>query len=153
MGFEYTTPAVTKWRLDTFTEVIDTFEKDFANAVHHKVYVEQKYETILLHIVGKSLVTTREILTLCAHGYADGALSLGRNLYEQMMIVSFFELHKNDTDFQKYVEDFFLSYEVQRNRCFRDMDQYIPEGDINDLKVEWENLKKQTKRTIKGDYW
>ena len=97
MGFDYSTPAIIKWRLDDFMKIVDEFESAFADTVHHKTCVGQNYETILLHIVGKSLVTTREILTLCAHGYPDGALSLGRNLYEQMMIVSFFELHKNDS--------------------------------------------------------
>ena len=106
MSFEYTTPAIIKWRLDDFMKIIDIFEEDFADKVHHKVSVGQNYKNILLHIVGKSMVTTKEILTLCAHGYPDGALSLGRNLYEQMIITSFFEIHKKDNDFQKYVDDF-----------------------------------------------
>ena len=126
MSFEYTAPAIIKWRLDDFMKIIDIFEEDFADKVHHKVSVGQNYETILLHIVGKSMVTTKEILTLCAHGYPDGALSLGRNLYEQMIITSFFEIHKKDNDFQKYVDDFFLSYDTQRNKCLRDIDKYVP---------------------------
>ena len=153
MSFEYISPAIEKWKLDEFLEIVDSFEDDFADAVHHKVCVEQNYETILLHIVGKSLVTTREILTLCAHGYSDGALSLGRNLYEQMMIVSFFEAHKNDTNFQTYIDDFFLSNNTQRNRCLRDINQYVPNDDIDGLNAEWEALKKRTERKIKGDYW
>lgn len=88
------------------------------------------------------MVTAREILTLCAHGYPDGALSLGRNLYEQMIVISFFEMHKDDVDFQEYVDDFFLNYEVQRNKCFRDIDRYIPDDGRTALEVEWENLKK-----------
>ena len=153
MNFEYTSLAITKWKLDDFMDVVDNFENDFADAVHHKEYVSQEYKTILLHIVGKSLVTIREILTLCAQGYSDGALSLGRNLYEQMIIVLFFELHKNDNEFQKYVEDFFLSYEVQRNKCFRDIDQYVPSGDMDKLNIELEELKNRANRKIKGDYW
>lgn len=153
MSFEYTTPAIAKWKLDDFMEVINTFENDFADTVNQKVYIGRNYETILLHIVGKSLVAAREILTLCAHGYSDGALSLGRNLYEQMMITSFFEMHKNDANFQEYIDDFFLSYEVQRNKCLRDIDQYVPEGDIDTLRAEWEELKRRTKRNLHGDYW
>lgn len=153
MSFEYTTLAIAKWKLDAFMEVIDTFENDFADTVHHKVYIGRNYETTLLHIIGKSLVTAREILILCAHGYSDGPLSLGRNLYEQMMITSFFEMHKNDANFQEYIDDFFLSYEVQRNKCLRDIDQYVAEGDIDTLKAEWEELKNRTKRNLHGDYW
>lgn len=153
MSFEYTTPAIDKWKLDAFMKIVDSFEDAFADAVHHKAYIDSNYLTILLHTVGKSLVTVREILTLCAHGYPDGALSLGRNLYEQMIIVSFFEIHKNDADFQGYIDDFFLSYDVQRNRCLRDINRYVPDDNIDDLNAEWESLKKQTKRKLSGDYW
>ena len=153
MGFSYSTQTITKWRLDAFMGAIDNFESDFADTVHHKVCVGQNYETILTHITGKSLVTAREILALCAHSYPDGALSLGRNLYEQMMIVSFFDIHKKDTDFQQYIDDFFLSYQVQRNKCFRDIDQYIQEGEIDTLKSEWDELKSRTKQNLHGDYW
>lgn len=153
MGFDYTTPAIKKWRLDEFMGVIDHFEDELANLTHHKMRVGYDYKTILLHILGKSILTTREILTLCAHGYPDGALSLGRNLYEQMMIIAFFEMHKDDDDFQEYVDDFFLSYDVQRNKCLRDIEKYIPGENGIDLDKEHESLKKQTKRRIRGDYW
>lgn len=86
MSFEYTTPAITKWKLDDFMEVIDQFNDALADNTHHKICIGHDYQTILVHIAGKSILTTKEILTLCAHGYPDGALSLGRNLYEQMMI-------------------------------------------------------------------
>lgn len=153
MSFEYTTPAIDKWKLDDFMKIVDGFEDEFADAVHHKAYIGNDYQTILLHIVGKSLVTAREILTLCAHGYPDGALSLGRNLYEQMIIVSFFEIHKGDADFQGYIDDFFLSYNVQRNKCLRDIDKYLPGGNISELNTEREELKKRTTRRLDGDYW
>ena len=112
MGFEYVTPAITRWKLDEFVKVIDEFEEELSDKVHHKMCVKNDYNTILLHIAGKSLITTREILTLCSFGYTDGALSLGRNLYEQMIIVGFFEIHKKDKNFQDYIADFFLSYDV-----------------------------------------
>lgn len=153
MGFEYSTQAMTKWKLDVFMDVIDDFENTLADSVHHEPYGYQSYQMVLLKIAEKTLVTVRELLTLCAHGYADGALSLGRNLYEQMMIVCFFEIHKNDADFQEYIDDFFLSYEVQRNKCLRAIDAYIPDGNITQYEKEYEELKAQTKKTIRGDYW
>ena len=153
MSFEYTTPAIDKWKLDDFMKIVDDFEDEFADTVHHKAYIDNDYQTALLHIVGKSLVTVRELLTLCAHGYPDGALSLGRNLYEQMIIVSFFELHKNDVDFQGYIDDFFLSYDVQRNKCLRDINRYVPDDNIDALYAEREKLQKCTTRKFNGDYW
>lgn len=153
MGFEYYTPAIAKWNLDDLMEIIDDFEDAIADRVHHKMSIKNDYRTILIHIAGKALVTTRELVTLCAHGYSDGALSLGRNLYEQLIIVSFLEMHKNSTNFQDYVDDFFLSYEVQRNKCLRDIDKYIPDDNISSLNDEFEELKKRAKRKITGDYW
>ncbi len=153
MSFGYNTPAITKWRLDDFMKVINSFENAFAETVNHKMQIDHNYENILLYIVGKSLVTARGILTLCAHGYSDGALSLGRNLYEQMIIVLFFEMHKNDVDFQTYVDDFFLSYDVQRNKCLRDIGKYVPEKNNVALITDRESLKQHANREIKGDYW
>lgn len=152
MSFEYITPAIAKWKLDNFMDIIDQFENSLAEKTHHKMCVSNNYQTILIHIAGKSILTTREILTLCAHGYPDGALSLARNLYEQMMIVAFFEMHKNDDNFQEYVDDYFLSYEVHRNKCLRDITKYISTTD-DVLDNKYEELKKRTDRKIKGDYW
>lgn len=153
MSFEYNTPTIEKWKLDAFMNVVDRFENDLAEKTHQKIDVGNDYQTILLHIAGKSILTMREILTLCAHGYPDGALSLGRNLYEQMMIVTFFEMHKSDADFQEYIDDFFLNYEVQRNKCLHDIADYIPEENNDTLVKEREELKNRTNRRIKGDYW
>ena len=153
MSFEYTTPAIEKWELNKFLNVIDMFENDLAEKIHHKIKVRNDYQTILLHIAGKSILTIREMLTLCAHGYPDGALSLGRNLYEQMMIVAFFEMHKEDEKFHEYVENFFLSCEVQRNKCLRDIEKYIPDEETEGLRKKYDELKNRTKSNLKGDYW
>ena len=153
MSFEYTTPTIELWKLDIFMKAVDEFEDKLADKTHHQMQVSNDYKTILLHIAGKSILTTREILTLCAHGYPNGALSLGRNLYEQMMIVAFFEMHKNDTNFQEYIDDFFLSYEVQRNRCLHAISKYIPEGNNGDIDTEYEKLKKRAHHKIRMDYW
>ena len=59
MSFEYSTPAITKWNLDELLEIIDAFEDVFADAVHHKLSIKKDYNTILLHIAGKTLVTTK----------------------------------------------------------------------------------------------
>ena len=83
MSFEYITPAIEKWKLNDFMEIIDGFEDVLADTTHHKMYVGNNYQTLLLHLAGKSILTSREIITLCALGYPDGALSLGRNLYER----------------------------------------------------------------------
>lgn len=137
MSFEHYTPIIEKWKLDIFMNVVDRFDDDLAEKTHHKITVGIDYQTILLHIAGKSILIMREILTLCAHGYPDGALSLGRNLYEQMMIAAFFEIHKEDLDFHEYVENFFLSSEVQRYKCLRYIEKYIPDEENSNLLSEY----------------
>lgn len=152
MGFEFTTPAIEKWQLDEFMSVIDEFEDAVADTVNHKFYTGNSYQMILLHIIGKVLLTSREVLSLCALGYPDGALSLARNIYEQMVIVSFFELHRNDAEFQSYVDDFFLSYEMQRNKMLQVCETHFPEGEMENLRIEKEKIKTKTKRNIHKDY-
>ena len=152
MGFEFTTPAVEKWRLDEFMKIIDEFENAVADKVHHKFYTGNSYQMILLHIIGKVLLTSREELNLCALGYPDGALSLARNIYEQSVTVFFFEVHRNDADFQDYVDDFFLSSESQLNKNLRACEKYFPEGKNDELLKENEHIKSKAKRNVAKDY-
>ena len=48
MSFEYTTPAIEKWKINDFMEIIDRFEDALANATHHRIYVGNNYQTIFL---------------------------------------------------------------------------------------------------------
>lgn len=153
MSFEYTSTVIVKWNLDEFMKIIDEFEDKLSYKVHHKTFSGNSYQMVLLHIAGKSIVTTREVLTLCANGYPDGALSLARNLYEQMMIVTFFESYQNVEEFQDYIDDYCLNYEVQRNKSLRSISKYIPEDNYGELAEEYTNIKKRAKHKIAGDYW
>ena len=153
MSFEYMTPAITKWKLNDFMNVINGFETELADKTHNNFYIGNDYKTILLHIVGKSILITREVLTLCAHGYSDGALSLARNLYEQMIIINFFEIHKNDNSFEEYINDYILSYEVQRNKYLKDSAKYLDEIDNSEYDNALAELKKRAKHKISGEYW
>lgn len=153
MSFECISSVIEKWKLEELMDIIRHFEDELADKTHHKMHIGNDYQTILVHIAGKSILTIREILVLCAHGFPDGALSLGRNLYEQMMITAFLELHKEDQNFQEYVDDYFLSYNAQRNKYLKDINKYLSIEDQGVLDTEREELKTQTQRRIKGDYW
>ena len=52
-----------------------------------------------------------------------------------------------------YIENFFLSSEVQRNKCLRDIEKYIPDEESNNLLDEYEKLKNRANCKLKGDYW
>ena len=76
MSFEYNTLAIDKWELEKYMDVITQFEDELAENTHQRMCINNNYQTILLHIAGKSILTIREILTLCAHGYPDGAIEV-----------------------------------------------------------------------------
>ena len=59
MSFEYITPAIEKWKLNDFMEIIDRFEDVLADTTHHKMYVGNNYQTLLLHLAGASSVLAR----------------------------------------------------------------------------------------------
>lgn len=153
----YRTVAVPKWRLEKLDTTIDEFEEELSNAIQRlEVKEAEDYLNILLRTAGKSIVTFREILTLSAHGYPDGALSLARNLYEQFIIVAFLESKKSNDNFQKYIQDYHLDYEIQRLKalkyeaesCHRDTDRAKKIED----KIHY--LKTNANRAGgKGDYW
>ena len=112
---------IEKWRLEELLTVINDFEEVFSNAVNEKGLNEESYQTILANICGKTLVTSREVIALCANGYPDGALSLARNVFEQMIIIAFFEQRKNNPNFTEIVEKYFKNYTIQRNKNLKDI--------------------------------
>lgn len=110
-----------KWRLEELLTLINDFEEVLSNAVNEKGINEENYKTILANICGKTLVTSREVITLCANGYPDGALSLARNVFEQMFIIAFFEQRKDNSDFIEIVDKYFKNYTIQRSRILKDI--------------------------------
>ncbi len=53
-------------------------------------------------------------------GYPDGALSLSRNLYEQFIVLAFFEHEKSNANFGQYVEQYFLDYDIRNYKSHID---------------------------------
>ena len=103
------------WHLYNLEAILDSIEDEISEAIQKKqLKTGNDYYNLVLHSAGKSIVTMREISTLVACGYPDGALSLSRNLYEQLVILAFFDGKYGHADFDKYVEDFFTDYDIQR---------------------------------------
>ncbi|MFR8872631.1 MAG: DUF5677 domain-containing protein [Oscillospiraceae bacterium] len=95
------------------------------------------------------------MIHLSAFGYPDGALSLARNIYEHVIILAFFENHKSDNDFGNYVDDYYVDYDIQRNKAL----QYESKNCTQDaealtaLKNELDQLKQTAHHRVAGDYW
>lgn len=156
MSFSYSTIAIEKWKLHDFMAIVDSFESDFVDKVSGmNLPCEENYHTILLNIVGKAILTTRELLTLCAHGYPDGALSLARNLYEQMILVTYFNKHKKDSDFADIVKAYFKDYDVRRYKLLSSFHTTIGKDDEYTRSIEdsLNTIKSETGNKLKNDYW
>ena len=83
--------SIDVWKLDCLKELLDSFDSAVSKTVAIcDIKLDYDLTNVVLFSAGKSIVTLREILTLCYHGYPDGALSLSRNLYEQFIILYFF---------------------------------------------------------------
>lgn len=144
-----------KYKLNEFSEIVNCFENLVTNAVQSKkIKDEQNFLNILIHTAGNVIVRSREIILLCHHGYADGALALARSLYEHFIILSFFCLHENDKNFQDYIDDFFFDYERLCNKQFLNMSKKINHTDLQvKIENEMEQLKNKVHHKIIGDYW
>lgn len=153
----YKTESVLKWRLEELDAIIDEFDAAIEAAIKTIGPKEaHDYLNVILRASGKSIVTFREILTLSAFGYPDGALSLARNLYEQFILLSFFDLKRKKSDFQTYVEDYFLHDEIQRLRAFKfeARDCYNDTDKVASIQKELRIVEKSAHRKVQlNDYW
>lgn len=144
------------WKLDDLALIVDSVESYIADAVKAQHIKESNsYNHILLYTLGKSLMTMREIICLSTFGFPDGALSLARNIYEQFIVVSFFEKHRQDSDFQDYVDDYHLDYNIQRNRALRyEATHFDNSTELKEIENEKEKAKSASHRKItKQDFW
>lgn len=73
----------------------------------------------LLYTMGKSFVSTREIILLCWSGFPDGALSLARNVYEQLIITLYIEMHSEQSSLTDILHRYNEDYSYQRAKCLK----------------------------------
>ena len=156
MALYIQTPCSLQWRLDELEAIIDSMENEIEAAItQQQIQTGHDYTNIILRTAGKSIVSMREIIHLSAFGYPDGALSLARNIYEHVIILAFFENHKSDNDLGNYVDDYYVDYDIQRNKAL----QYESKNCTQDaealtaLKNELDQLKQTAHHRVAGDYW
>lgn len=146
-----------QWRLYDLDALISIAEDDIADAITKKqIQTCKDYTNIVLRTAGKAVVTMREILQLSAHGYPDGALALARNIYENMIVVAFFENKKHNSNrFVKYIEDYYADYDIQRIRALLYESKYCTQNveETQKLTDELEKTKKRVNHRGNGDYW
>lgn len=156
MALSFYTEATKKWKLDELDAIIDEFEEDIANAIEKaNIKTAEDYLNIVLRTSGKVIVTFREILTLCTVGYPDGALSLARNIYEQFITIIFFEAHKSDVDFEMYIKDYHLDYDIQRYKALKYEYQYCKPNneELNIIEKNLKKIKSDAYSKVSEEYW
>ena len=157
MALSYSTEVSKKWKLHELDEIIDSFEKEVYDYVEtHKIYENCDYPNALLELCGKAIVTFREIITLISFGYPDGALSLARNLYEQMIFLCFFENRRNEEQFQDIIDDYYLNGAIKEKMEAEYLYEHCSENVVllQQVKEQIGELKQKAHRKpVKGDYW
>lgn len=156
MAFDLHTECTKKWKLDDLGLIIDSAENYVLEGMRkQQVKTAHDYLNILLFAFGKSTLTMREIICLCTFGFPDGALALARSLYEQFITVAYFELHNKDSDFQNYVDDYFVDYAIQRNRALKyEAMHFNNDADLKVIEEETARLKATTYHNITNqDFW
>lgn len=144
------------WKLDNLALIVDSVESYIVDAVRAQhIKTGNDYLNILLYTFGKSITTMREIICLSTFGFPDGALSLARNIYEEFIVVSFFEKHRQDSDFQNYVDDYYLDYNIQRNKALRyEAAHFDNSATLKEIENETTKAISASHRTItKQDFW
>lgn len=147
---------IQKYRLNDLETLLNNFEDSVADEVNKNRYVEGKdYNTILIHIAGKTTWTFREIIYLCSCGFPEGALSLARNLYEQAITLAFLTKVRHNPDFQNYIDDYFEDANIQRTKVFLWEAKFITKDNqkVQKYERELQMIRSNAHHNGKGDYW
>lgn len=146
-----------KYKLLEFNELLNKCEEKICNQISkYKIMESIDNHNFLLYTIGKSFVTTRELIVLCWAGYPDGALSLARNIFEQFIIVAYVEDKRKMQGFGDLLERYNDDYLVQRAKALKFESQYVNINMRNTKNYEASIQKIKTKYKIDhrlGDYW
>ena len=144
-----------KWKLCEVSNIIDHFDIALRDRVNGSQHVDfSAYERIILHIAAKSIVSSREIIQLCNTGFADGALSLARILYEHLVILLFFESKEKDAGFDHMIDDYNLDLELQVLRGEKQIGEYFAQERLPEIEKQIEECKNRAHRKVATrDYW
>lgn len=152
---DYYTQIEKEWRISELVRIVDGFDLSVSNMLNNSdIKEKQDYTCIVVRTAGKSIVTMREILSLVANGFPDGALSLARNLYEQLIILLFFALKSKTPEMDAYVSDYFLSAEIEwliKHKYELEIRDKTDEADKTQKEID--ALKETTDRKVSGNYW
>ena len=128
-----------KYKLCELEKILLEIETVVQNAIQ-RVNVKTANDNLnfLLYTLGKSIVTTREILILCWAGYPDGALSLSRNIFEQFVHVAYIEGQEKSEELDLLLEKYNADYNYQRLKNLKWEAEYISQNTENEARYQSE---------------
>lgn len=112
MTTEQLVQCVDVWRLPMLENIIMQLEDSFGAEIE-KYKIKNDYNNVQLRSYAHGILVMKEILCLLKSGFPDGALARARRMYEQMIILLYMEIHKNDSDFEKMVDKYFDDHNIR----------------------------------------
>ena len=145
------------WKLQELENCIDEFEDFICERVNGKVPGTPSLDNSFLHIAGNICRLARSVLALSAVGYAESALALTRSIYENAVVLAFFNSKISDENLNEYVADYYLAGEYRylksQRQTYEKIGDLKQENDINKKMKELEEKAYKRHKEIKGDYW
>lgn len=149
--------CIVKWRIEELDQLIIDLNNAVTDTLKEiRVPSEWDYTNIALWTLAKSIITMREVLHLTATGYSDGALGLSRNLYEQQIILLFFNVQSKKENFDQYVQNYYIDYDIQNYKTLIKQCEWTHCTDEVSI---YNGLLSQVKKEAQGetksftDYW
>lgn len=99
------------WRIPELTTVLESLEDCFGERISDFKSVSD-YTTIQIRAYAYGIIVMKEIICLLKEGFPDGALARARRLYEQMIILDFFNQRKDKPDFKELIERYCDSQDI-----------------------------------------
>lgn len=151
------------WKIPQLETYIEKLEEAFGNGIS-EVIIERNFINVLIRSYPHCILVLKEIICLIKNGYPDGALARARRIYENMIIATYLNTHKVDSDFDKVIERYFDDQCIRvydgRKKYFRSVNQ--PNKADNYNKAINKIVKKHTtpkgfnnkkKEILSNNYW
>lgn len=146
------------WKIEELSEVVEVLEDAFGDTIE-KYKSGLTYNDILIRAYAYAIIVMKEIVCLLSNGFPDGALARARRLYEQMVLIDYFESRKKDLDFDGLVERYCDSQNIAAySNQIALYDFFENEEEKQKAKKEFDKLKDKYAKFFKQknyvrDYW
>ena len=157
-SFESWKENILFWKIDELEQIVSSLENAFGEALSTQK-TARDYANIQIRAYAHAIIVMKEILCLIKSGFPDGALALARRLYEQNVMLSFFEKRKTQAGFDDLVQRYYdshtiLAYTDQKLAA----DFFKNKKQSNTLRNKINKKKKKyphliSKNTYISDYW